>query len=214
MIRRAVALGLGLLLVALGATATAFRLRAAAPVGQGSASQGSAAEGAADWALLVPLALVVIGVVLVSLAARALLHEGRRRAMPLAVPRAAPSRAGSSSPRWALADVASEVARRLQGSPYSVHHEGERLEVRWAGEGLARHRCELRDGGEGLLVHADVIESPLELRRLHNGLVTWAGPSRHAMRSGTSAAFRSLDRSAVHDALDEALAVAGWSRRG
>ncbi|WP_306232252.1 hypothetical protein [Agrococcus beijingensis] len=195
-------LAIGLLLAVAGSVTSVFLLRAF----------GGEGAGGAGWVVLVPPALALVGLALVVVAVLGLLREGRRRAMPLAAQRPAP--APATSARWELADVASEVARRLQGSPCSVHQEGERLEVRWAGEPLGQHRCELRDGGDGMLVHADVIESPFEVRRLHNGIVTWAGPSRHGLGAPGSGAFRTLDRSGVHDAVDEALALAGWSRRG
>jgi hypothetical protein len=146
--------------------------------------------------LLVPAAFVLIGALLLGFAVRGMLRERRRRAMPLAAVRAQPVPATSGG-RWELADVASELARRLAGSPCAVHHEAEHVEVRWRGGSWGEERCELRGAGDGELEHADVIEAATAMLRVR----------------GARAQLDTLERLAVHDALDEALAIAGWRRR-
>ena len=203
MMRRVAFLLIGAVFLGLGGTMLSFSLAALV--------RGGAAE--LNVFVLVPAVFVVLGLVLVITSLRGMMRSRERRAMPLAPVRPAPAPAGSG--RWELVDVASEIARRLEGSPCSVHVAGERVEIRWAGESAAQERCELRATGDGALSHTDVIESAFEVLRLHRGAVFRAGPSRRGwVRGGASSAFEPLDRRAVHRALDEALAIAGWRRAG
>lgn len=170
------------------------------------------AGGEVNALMLIPAAFALVGIVLTVVAARGLLGRRQRRAMPLAAVRAEPAASGAS--RWALVDVASGIARRLEGNPCSVHHAGERIEIRWAGE-VAQHRCELRDAGDGELSHSDVIESAFEVRRLRRGVVMRAGPTQRTRVAGQAEReFHGPDRAAVHTAIDETLALAGWRREG
>ncbi|WP_146792412.1 hypothetical protein [Agrococcus baldri] len=211
MTRHAILLAVGALFAVLGTTVLAVLLRVQTGGGLGD-------EGGMRAVLLVPAAVAVVGVVLVVIGARGLVRRRERRAMPLAAVRAEPTAAG----RWELDDVASGIARRLVGSPCSVHQAGERIEIRWAGD-AAQERCELRDAGDGALSHTDVVESAVEVLRLHGGRTLRAGPSRrggmrgvvHGATSGaTSGGFDTVDRRAVHAAIDETLARAGWRREG
>jgi hypothetical protein len=206
MTRHIVFLLIGAIFTVIGSTVLAVFLRVLTAGGLGELSP----------MVLIPAVFAVLGIVLVVMAIRGMLRHRERRAMPLAVVRAEPP--GARSGRWDLDDVASGIARRLVGSPCAVHHAGERIEIRWAGE-VAQHRCELRDAGEGVLSHSDVIESALEVLRLHKGVTFRAGPSRsrssrRSLVQGSGGAFDSVDRRAVHTALDETLALAGWRREG
>lgn len=202
MIRRLTTLLVGAFLLVLGGTYVAFFL-------------GGLARGGLDPAelfVLIPAAFAVVGAVLVVTSLRGMHRSRQRRAMPLAEVRAEPVAAGSG--RWTLKDVASAIARRLQDEPCSVHHAGERIQIRWAGD-AAQERCELRDAGDGELSHADVMESTFEVQRLHRGVVVRLGQATRSRATGTAVrAFDTLDRRAVHAAIDEVLAVAGWSREG
>lgn len=206
MTRHIVLLVIGAIFTVLGSTVLAVFLRLLT---------GGGLEEASPM-VLIPAAFAVIGIVLVVLGIRGVLRHRQRRAMPLAVVRAEPPAARSG--RWDLDDVASGIARRLIDSPCAVHHAGERIEIRWAGE-VAQERCELRDAGDGELSHSDVIESALEVLRLHKGVTFRAGPSRsrasrRSLEQGAGGAFDTVDRRAVHTAIDDTLALAGWRREG
>lgn len=200
MIRRLTALLLGAFLLASGSTYVAFFLGG---IGRGGLRP-------AEPFVLIPAAFAVVGAVLVVVSLRDMHRSRQRLAMPLAQVRAEP--VGASSGRWALSDVASGIARRLQDDPCSVHHAGERIQIRWAGD-AAQERCELRDAGDGELSHTDVMESTFEVRRLHRGAVVLLGQATRSRSTGTAArAFDTRDRRSVHAAVDETLAAAGWSR--
>lgn len=206
MTRHIVFLLIGAIFTVIGSTVLAVFLRLLTGGGMGEISP----------MVLVPAVFAVIGIVLVIVSIRGLLRHRERRAMPRAAVRAEPPAARSG--RWDLDDVASGIARRLVGSPCSVHHAGERIEIRWAGD-AAQERCELRDAGEGALSHTDVIESAVEVLRLHRGVTFRAGPSRsrasrRTLMHGSGAGFDTVDRRAVHEAIDGTLALAGWRREG
>ncbi|MBO1770954.1 hypothetical protein [Agrococcus sp. TF02-05] len=204
MMRRLVPLLIGALFTAVGAAVLAAML----------AAPRRWALDVETLVLLVPAAFVVVGALLVGFAVRGMLRDGRRRAMPLAAARRQPA-AVTGEGRWALADVASELARRLADSPCAVHHAGAHIEVRWRVGSWGEERCELRDAGGGELEHADVIETPTAMLRQSGGSTVRVGaPGRAPASAGAREELDSLERLAVHDALDEALAVSGWRRRG